>query len=77
MQAHKSLHDLSHLRLKNIKGIDGKNGGAAGKQGKNGGVTLLRVPVGTLIYEVKLEEEREKRDFLVDLGYNGSRVEVA
>ena len=55
IQAHKSLHDLSHLRLKTIEGVDGKNGGPTGMQGKNGGVTLLRVPVGTLVYEVHLE----------------------
>ena len=27
VQAHKSMHDLSHLRLKHIEGVDGQNGG--------------------------------------------------
>ncbi len=27
IQAHKSMHDLSHLRLKTIEGVDGQHGG--------------------------------------------------
>lgn len=27
IQAHSSMHDLSHLRLKTIEGVDGQNGG--------------------------------------------------
>ena len=30
--------------------------GARGMQGKNGGKTLLRVPVGTLVYEIKIDQ---------------------
>lgn len=55
IKAHKAMHDLSHLRLKTIEGVDGQNGGASGKMGKNGGKTLLRVPSGTLIYEIKID----------------------
>ena len=55
-QAFRSLHDLSHLRLKAIEGVDGKRGGARGMQGKNGGKTMIKVPCGTLIYEIKMVE---------------------
>jgi hypothetical protein len=54
---------LSHLRRKNVEGNDGAPGGndflisgAQGKNGKNGGKTIIRVPCGTLVYEVKCEE---------------------
>ncbi len=50
IQAHKAMHDLSHLRLKTIAGNDGKNGGARGMMGKDGGQTVLRVPSGTLVF---------------------------
>ncbi len=30
--------------------------GPRGKDGKNGGKTIIRVPCGTLVYEVKCEE---------------------
>lgn len=50
VQASKYIHDLSHLRLRNIVGNDGNNGGTSGKNGKNGGLTILTVPCGTLVY---------------------------
>ena len=46
------MHDLSHLRLKTIEGVDGQRGGNNGRIGKNGGKTLLRVPSGTLVYQL-------------------------
>jgi GTP-binding protein len=77
VQAHRSMHDLSHLRLKNIEGVDGKNGGARGMQGKDGGKTLIRVPCGTLIYEIKIDEEKETKNFIIDLGKDKEEVLVA
>jgi GTP-binding protein len=71
------MHDLSHLRLKNIEGVDGKNGGARGMQGKDGGKTLIRVPCGTLIYEIKIDEEKETKNFIIDLGKDKEEVLVA
>lgn len=76
VKAHKAMHDLSHLRLKNIEGVDGKNGGARGMQGKDGGKTLVRVPCGTLIYEIKLEEDKESKTFIADLGHDGEEIIV-
>ena len=52
------MHDLSHLRLKTISGVDGQKGGHNGRMGKNGGKTLLRVPTGTLIYDISILEDK-------------------
>jgi GTPase involved in cell partitioning and DNA repair len=49
------MHDLSHLRMRTVEGVDGQSGGSTGRQGKNGGKTLLRVPCGTLVFELKTE----------------------
>jgi GTPase involved in cell partitioning and DNA repair len=46
------LHDLSHLRRKQIQGNSGANGGPKGRNGKVGGKTIVRVPKGTLVYEI-------------------------
>ena len=58
IMAHGSMHDLSHLRLRHIDGVDGQRGGNNGRMGKNGGRTLIRVPSGTLVYEMHLMEDR-------------------
>lgn len=52
MEAHKSVFDLSHFRRRNIDGNNGGNGSSNGKDGKNGGQTIIRVPSGTLVYEI-------------------------
>jgi GTP-binding protein len=57
LEAHRSLHDLSHLRRRTIYGNDGASGSGRGKDGKNGGKTVIRVPCGTLLYEISCEEE--------------------
>lgn len=53
IEAHTSLHDLSHLRRRIISGNNGGDGGPNGKDGKNGGKTILRVPCGTLVFEIQ------------------------
>jgi hypothetical protein len=73
VEAYKSVYDLSHLRRRTVEGNDGACGGPQGKDGKNGGKTIIRVPCGTLLYEVleqedeKTMEKTEKKKFLVDL----------
>lgn len=52
VEAHKSVYDLSHFRRRTIEGNDGGTGGPRGKDGKNGGKTIIRVPCGTLLYEI-------------------------
>ena len=31
---------------------------------------MIRVPCGTILYEIKKDEENETKDFIADLGYN-------
>ena len=77
VQAHHSMHDLSHLRIKTIDGVDGQNGGGSGRMGKNGGKTLIRVPSGTLIYEMTLLEDKETRRLIVDLSQDEQNLMIA
>jgi GTPase involved in cell partitioning and DNA repair len=35
--------------------------------GKNGGKTLLRVPSGTLVFELNILEDKESKHLLADL----------
>ena len=46
-----------------------KQKGPRGKDGKNGGKTVIRVPCGTSVYEIKkdLETEHENKNFIFDL----------
>lgn len=57
VEAHRSVYDLSHLRRKTIEGNHGGTGGPRGKDGKNGGKTIIRVPRGTLLYEIEEHED--------------------
>lgn len=54
VEAHKSVYDLSHFRRRTIEGNSGGCGGCLGKDGKNGGKTIVRVPCGTLLYEIEI-----------------------
>ena len=55
------------MRRRVIDGNDGGNGGPKGKEGKNGGKIVVRVPCGTIAYEVTSDDAIEKKTFLVDL----------
>lgn len=58
-EAHRSVYDLSHFRRRTVEGNDGGTGGPRGKDGKNGGKTMLRVPCGTSIYEIEINEDEK------------------
>ena len=45
--------------------------------GKNGGKTLIRVPSGTLIYELNLLEDKENKQLLADLSGDKKSIVVA
>lgn len=52
IEAHKNVFDLSHFRRRTVEGVNGGTGGSNGRDGKNGGQTIIRVPSGTLVYEI-------------------------
>lgn len=83
LEAHTSLYDLSHLRRRKIEGNDGGTAGSGGKDGKNGGKTIIRVPCGTLVYEIDVtvneetEEKTEHKKLLIDLSESDKKYLVA
>lgn len=45
--------------------------------GKNGGKTLLRVPSGTLVFELSILEDKESKHLLADLSKDKQSIVVA
>jgi GTPase involved in cell partitioning and DNA repair len=50
---------------------------ARGRDGKNGGKLVYRVPIGTLVYELKTIDEVETKHLLGDLDYDKKLLRIA
>jgi GTPase len=71
-------HNLNTLasfkRLKSIRAQDGQDGGTNRMAGKGGEDTLIKVPVGTMVYE---DQKTGPRKLIADLTKHGQRAVLA
>jgi len=73
--ADRNLSTLSDQRLRrNIRAEAGQKGGTSNRTGRNGSDTIIRVPVGTIVYDLDPEAESE---IVADLSRDGQSVQVA
>lgn len=73
---------LDFKSARKIKAESGEHGGTSNKKGASGVDIEVRVPVGTLIFDVDLENEDEtgqgdERTSLADLTHTGERIVIA
>ncbi len=74
LEADPSISTLADFgRIKNFKAEDGKRGGKKKMKGKKGKDLVLKVPLGTQVFEIKAHQEK----FLTDLKTPNQRVLVA
>jgi len=72
MQAANNIHTLSdYARIKKFAAEDGVNGGKQKRRGKSGQDLILKVPVGTVIFD--LETKRK----IADLNSEGKKIVIA
>jgi GTPase len=72
LRATRELHDLSPLvQRSQLAAVDGKHGAGGRKEGRDGADLVIRVPVGTAVFDA------ETGDLLGDLATDGGSVVVA